>query len=207
MEQDLDKEKFFLRTQESDPDCNITYKHLKRNGTIYARPGRGKFNFHRGIFIDIFPLFVGFNNKTLHLIQGRICNFFKTATWAYMGAETEKNFFLRLYYKLLAKIGNKRSYSFYIKFATLCKKKTGKRMFLSAGKRFPFNESFAQDSAFEDMIELEFERHKFFAPREYEKALEFAFGKDYMMYPRVRTPEYFATVDCGNLFSFEKEEK
>jgi len=207
MEQDLDKEKYFLRSQESELDCNITYKHLKRNGTVYARPGRTEFNFHKGIFIDIFPLFIGFNSKILHLVQGRICHFLRSATWAYMGAETEKKFFKRLYYKLLAKIGNKRSYSLFLRFATMCKQKTGKRVYLGAGIRFPFNEAFARDSAFENMVELEFEGHKFFAPKEYDKALEFAFGKDYMMYPASRSPQHFAMVDCGNLFLFNKDEK
>ena len=36
IEQEIDHEKYYFRVQEKEADCNITYAHLKRNGTVYT---------------------------------------------------------------------------------------------------------------------------------------------------------------------------
>ena len=202
MEQDLDKEKFFLRVPEKEKDCNITYMHLKRNDTRYCKPGRGHFEFHPGIFIDIVPLYNGANTRFGHWLYTRICWFFRTATWAHMGADGEKNLFKRIHYKLLAKIGNKKSYALFKLFATMFKQKREKMAFLNGMDRSPYNEELVKRSCFDDMIELEFEGHRFFAPRKYQEILEYCYGSDYMLYPPLskRFPSHDAEIDLGDAY-------
>ncbi len=183
MEQEIDHEKYYFRVQEKEADCNITYAHLKRNGTVYTKPGREGFRYHPGVYIDIVPIFNGAPNLLLHSIQTRICWFFRTACWAHMGAEGEKNHWKKRYYRMLAKIGNKRAYRLFIKFASMCRHKRGKMLFLNGLDRSPYNIPFVRRECYDQPIELEFEGHLFYAPADYGHVLEYCYGKDYMMYP------------------------
>lgn len=200
---ELDSEKYYFRIQEKEQDCNITYAHLKRNGTIYTKPGRDNFSYHPGVFIDIVPIFNGAPNFLLHSIQTRICWFFRTACWAYVGADSEKKFLKRKYYKLIARIGNKKSYNLFMKFATICKHKREKMLFLNGMDRSPYNIGFVKRKCYDEPVELEFEGHMFYAPAEYEQVLKYCYGEDYMMYPPLmrRQPKNNALIDLGDLYS------
>lgn len=203
IEEELDTEKYYFRTQEKEQDCNITYAHLKRNGTIYTKPGREGFTYHPGVFIDIVPIFNGAPNLLLHSIQTRICWFFRTACWAYVGADSEQKILKRKYYKLIAQLGNKNAYYLFLKFATMFKHKRNKMLFLNGLDRSPYNIAFVKRECYEHPIELEFEGHMFYAPADYDKVLEYCYGKDYMMYPPLmkRKPKNNALIDLGGLYS------
>ncbi len=196
IEQEIDHEKYYFRVQEKEADCNITYAHLKRNGTVYTKPGRNGFRYHPGVYIDIVPIFNGAPNLLLHSIQTRICWFFRTACWAHMGAESERKFWKKRYYRLLAKIGNKRAYRLFIKFASMCRHKRGKMLFLNGLDRSPYNIAFVKRECFDQPVELEFEGHLFYAPADYGHVMEYCYGKDYMMYPPLisRKPKNNALV-------------
>ncbi len=196
IEQEIDHEKYYFRVQEKEADCNITYAHLKRNGTVYTKPGRDGFRYHPGVYIDIVPIFNGAPNLLLHSIQTRICWFFRTACWAHMGAESERKFWKKRYYRLLAKIGNKRAYRLFIKYASMCQHKRGKMLFLNGLDRSPYNIAFVKRECFEQPVELEFEGHLFYAPADYGHVMEYCYGKDYMMYPPLisRKPKNNALV-------------
>ena len=152
IEQEIDHEKYYFRVQEKEADCNITYAHLKRNGTVYTKPGRDGFRYHPGVYIDIVPIFNGAPNLLLHSIQTRICWFFRTACWAHMGAESERKFWKKRYYRLLAKIGNKRAYRLFIKYASMCQHKRGKMLFLNGLDRSPYNIAFVKRECFEQPV-------------------------------------------------------
>ena len=196
IEQEIDHEKYYFRVQEKEADCNITYAHLKRNGTVYTKPGRDGFRYHPGVYIDIVPIFNGAPNLLLHSIQTRICWFFRTACWAHMGAESERKVWKKRYYRLLAKIGNKRAYRLFIKYASMCRHKRGKMLFLNGLDRSPYNIAFVKRECFEQPVELEFEGHLFYAPADYGHVMEYCYGKDYMMYPPLisRKPKNNALV-------------
>lgn len=202
IEKELDAEKYYFRIQEKEADCNITYAHLKRNGTIYTKPDRDGFRYHPGVFIDIVPIFNGAPNLFFHSVQTRICWFFRTACWAHMGAGGEKKFFKRQYYKLIAKIGNKRAYGLFIKFATMWKRKRNKMLFLNGMDRSPYNIAFVKRECYDSPVELEFEGHLFYAPADYERVLEYCYGKDYMMYPplKKRNPKNNAKIELGGIY-------
>ena len=203
IEDELDHDKYYFRFQDKEDDCNITYAHLKRNGTVYTKRGRDGFKYHPGVYIDIVPLFNGAPNLLLHKIQTRVCWTLRTACWAYIGAESEKNAWKRAYYKLLAKLGNKRAYRLFIKAATFFKHKSNKMLFLNGLDRSPYNIGFVKRECFDDPVEIEFEGYKFFAPKDTQGVLEYCYGKDYMQYLPLykRKPKNDALIELGNLYS------
>lgn len=203
IDEEIDHDKYYFRYQDKEEDCNITYAHLKRNGTVYTKRGRDGFKYHPGVFIDIVPLFNGAPNYLFHAIQTKICWTFRTACWAYVGAESEKKKLKRAYYKQLAKMGNKVAYRRFIKAATFFKKKRNKMLFLNGLDRSPYNIGFVKRDCFDDPIEIEFEGYKFFAPRDLKGVLNYCYGKDYMMYLPIvrRIPKNDALIELGDLYS------
>lgn len=203
IDDEIDSEKYYFRYQDKEEDCNITYAHLKRNGTVYTKRGRDGFKYHPGVYIDIVPLFNGAPNHLLHSIQTKICWTLRTACWAYVGAESEKDTLKRVYYRQLAKIGNKRAYKLFIKAATFFKHKRNKMLFLNGLDRSPYNIGFVKRECFDDPIEIEFEGHKFLAPRDLKGVLDYCYGKDHLMYLPVyrRLPKNDALIELGDLYS------
>ena len=203
IDDELDGEKYYFRYQDKEEDCNITYAHLKRNGTIYTKKGRDGFKYHPGVYIDIVPLFNGAPNFFLHVIQTEICWKYRTACWAHMGAESEKNKWKRARYRRLAKIGNKEAYRRFIKAATFFKKKRSKMLFLNGLDRSPYNIGFVKRECFDDPVEVEFEGYSFLAPKDLKGVLEYCYGKDCMRYLPLknRMPKNDVLIELGNLYS------
>ena len=203
IDDELDSEKYYFRYQDKEEDCNITYAHLKRNGTVYTKRGRDGFKYHPGVFIDIVPLFNGAPNYLFHVIQTKICWTLRTACWAYVGAESEKNKLKRAYYRMLAKIGNKEAYRRFIKAASFFKKTRNKMLFLNGLDRSPYNIGFVKRECFDNPIEIEFEGYSFFAPKDLKGVLDYCYGKDHMMYLPIakRAPKNDALIELGDLYS------
>ena len=202
IDDELDAEKYYFRYQDKEEDCNITYAHLKRNGTIYTKRGRDGFKYHPGVYIDIVPIFNGAPNFIFHSIQTKIGWTFRKACWAYMGADSEKKTLKRMYYKALAKIGNKRAYRLFIKTATFFKHKRNKMLFLNGMDRSPYNIGFVKRECFDDPMEIEFEGHKFYAPKDYTGVMDYCYGKDHMKYLPIarRAPKNDALIDLGDIY-------
>ncbi|HHT98051.1 MAG TPA: hypothetical protein GXZ90_09195 [Clostridiales bacterium] len=178
---ELDSNKYFLRWHKTDKNCNLTFAQIKRNDTLFCREGREGYNTHNGIFLDIIPMFNGANTWIQHKIQHRACRFFKTMLWAHMGHVSEKRKTYKFYYMLLAKISVKKSYALFMKYAKLFKNDKGKLSSLCIF-RSPYNNVFTRKDTYEELIEVEFEGHRFKAPKKYHEILEYCYG-DYMHYP------------------------
>jgi len=209
---ELDSEKYFIRTQETDKDTNLTQVQIKRNGTLFRRQGRNIFDTHNGIFIDILPLYNGSKSKILQEIQMRIARHYRTATWAHMGAVSEAKPVLKKIYTLMAKPGNKANYAKFLKWATIFKKDRGKRVYLSFESYSPFNKSYGLKSALEDLMEIEFEGYNFFVSADYDGLLTYSYGKKYMNFPPLfhRYPQHLpGEIELAGLYKdhiFQGEE-
>lgn len=202
--QELDTEKFFLRTIETDKDCNLTFAQIKRNNTVFLRAGRENYNTHKGVFMDILPLFNGSKSTVVHYFQHKICRFFKTMTWAHMGANSERNPIKRWYYLQLARVPNNKSYSLFLKFATMIKEKSENLAYLSV-VRNPKCKAITKRSNYEDLIEVDFEGHSFYAPKNYDEILRYAYSDDYLRYPSLfaRHAKHLpGVIDIGDLYRF-----
>ena len=179
IEQELDSEKYFLRTQETDKDDNLVFYQIKRNNTVYVKGGRDNFDTHKGIFLDILPFHNSPNNIIDFIIQDKLCHFLKTMTWAHMGYTYEKRPFYKQYYTLLSIISNKKSYKMFYKLANKVKKESPYLSFQSV-VRNPYKKGFNQRKFFEERCYVEFEGHYFPAPKDYDESLRHFYGEDYM---------------------------
>lgn len=198
----LDTERFFLRIQETDKDCNLTFAQMKRNNTIFCREARENFDTHQGVFIDILPLYNGSNNIILHKIQNKICMFYKTMIWSHMGAISERRKGYRQYYMLLSKVSNKTAYKKFVKWATIFKKTTNKCIHLTSFVN-PFNTAFTRKDTYENIVEMQFEGQDFFVSKDYVEVLKCLYGDEYMRYPLMenRIAKHLPyTIDIGDLY-------
>ena len=202
MERELNNEKYYYRTPKTEENNHLIFKHLERKGTVYTKPGREKLKNKIGIFIDIFPMYPAAPNFILDWFQAKICKFWRTALWATVGAESEKNRLKRLYYKLIAKFGNKYCYKKFVECATIFKNKKGRLKFWIAMDRNPYNVALVNEENYIKTTELEFEGHKFLAPENYTEVLNYCFGKDWRHYPelRKRIPQHNAIIDFGEIY-------
>lgn len=202
--QDLDMERFFVRTQETDVDNNLVFFQMKRNGTICCREGRLDYNTHLGVSLDILELFNGAPNFLLHKLQNKICKILKSATWAHMGAQSEKKFLKRKYYEFIQKhVSNKKAADLFYKYAT--RYKSSQYLCYLLTTRNPYRKGLNQRKYYTELTEKEFEGHKFYVPREYEELLEYSYSKDYMLYPVTKkqtNPHLAAHIELGDLYKF-----
>lgn len=207
-DEELDKSRFFLRTQKTDQDNNLVFYQIKRNDTIYVKGSREQFHTHRGVAIDIIQFYNSPNSRAMFFVQDKLCRFFKTMTWAHMGWRGETRKVLRGYYRLLSMISNKTSAKLFYRMARIQKKPSSYLTYLCV-VRNPFHKGFNQRKFFEDTCEVEFEGHKFPAPREYGEFLKCSYGEDYMRLPipSLRVNHHLPNeIDIGNLYNFEKVE-
>lgn len=194
-----DTEKFFLKTQETDKDCNIVFAQIKRKNTVYCREGRETSDTHPGVFLDIIPFFNGSSSRIVHVIQHKICAFYKAMVWSHLGARTAVNG--KLYYTLLSKVSNKTAYKKFMKWATLVKKPTDNLAYL-AFIRNPYNAVHTRRKTYENIKEMEFEGFKFYVPIDCEKVLCSLYS-NYQEYPVVssRIASHLpTTIQIGDLF-------
>lgn len=198
---EIDVDKYFVRTQKTDVDNNLCFFQIKRNGTIYCKQGRVNFNTHPGIFIDILPYFNGANNYILHRLQEKACKVLKTVTWTHMGAQSEPIFIKRKVYEFLQKkVSNKKSSELFFKIANMFKE--NKYLCYLYVQRNPYKRGINQRRFFMQLTEVEFEGHKFFVPKDYEEFLVYSYSKDYMMYPAVNEQfnhHFPAHIELGSL--------
>lgn len=200
---ELDHEKFFLKTQESDKDCNLTYAQLKRNGTKYSKGNREQFDTHPGVLIDILPLFNAPRTRIMHRIQDKICKYYKSMTWAHIGAYSVKDEKEKKKYLKMAQTDNKEAYAKFMRYATMIKKPSKGLTFFYVNRNFKEN-AVNSRAIYENVMEAEFEGHKFLMTSMYEYYLTYTYSSDYMSFPKVnersQNKHMPAVIDTGDLY-------
>lgn len=207
IEEEIDTDKYFLRTMETEPDNNLTFKRLVRKGTVYASPGREHMKAQYAICMDIIPVFHQSNNRCYHWFQTKMCRFYRRATWAHAGADSIKKSLRRAWYMQVRKRGNKKNYQLFMKWAMAPSRTNQFYSYFHAPVRSPYKVYFLSEEAFDNTIEIEFEGCKFYAPGNPQSALEYLYGGDYMLYPKSisgRKPDHLVVVELGDLYSYDK---
>jgi len=207
-DEELDNEKYFLKTQESDKDCNLTYTQLKRNDTKYSKANRERFSTHPGVLIDILPIFNAPKNPIKRMWQNRICKFYKTMTWSHIGAYSERNKIKKWYYLKLAKKGNKYAFNKFMKYATCVKEPSEGLTFIDIWANFT-NNPVNWRKTYENLQEVEFEGKMFYATKDLDSYLEYAYGYRYKEFLPIflRTSKHApAVIEIGDLYKYAEEE-
>lgn len=67
--EEMDKERFFYQSPETEVDYKLTINRVRRNNTLLIEPTLDGKNVHQGIFVDIYPLFAAAEGKLARKIQ------------------------------------------------------------------------------------------------------------------------------------------
>lgn len=205
MKKELNHDKYFYRCPQTEPYHHIIFNHLEHKGTTYTKAGRNKLQHKIGVFIDIFPMYPAAPNVVVDFFHTRVCRFWRTALWSTVGADSEKNFLKRFYYRKLALMGTEKCRKNFLKHATRFDNKKGRLKFWTSVNRSPYNVALVRKDNFDEAVEMTFEGHKFYAPKHSQGTLEFCFSPDWSLYPNVskRIPTHDAMIEIGDLYSYD----
>lgn len=208
MENELDSDKYYFRCPANEENNHLIFKHLERKGTVYTKPGRDKLAQQIGVFIDVFPMYPSAHFALIDWFHAKVCRYWRTALWATVGADSEKDARKRKKYKKMARFGNQVCYARFVKAANFFHNRKYLKFWI-AMDRNPYKVPLVKVSNYTDTIDVAFEGYRFMAPKNYEEVLEYCFGKDWRMYPstRGRIPAHNAIMEIGDLYLKESEGK
>ncbi len=178
--------KFFYQSPATDPYYFLTYAKIRKNGTeIYEERFR-KAKFHKGIFIDIFPL--DFCPK-----PGLLCHFLFNvlAVMNYRGQVDSGEKYVP-YQELVGKIGYQclkpigklnlvRLRKKIIQFAAFC---SGKNFLAGFSGAYGYKKEIFPYDMFLPIGEIQFEAQHFSVPGKHHDLLKQLYGQDYMKIPK-----------------------
>lgn len=173
-----------FQNYELDKGYPWMYAKIRMNGTKAVKIGQDKLDMHSGIFIDIFPCDgVPDNNKKrkIYNIKAKIC---RKILYARTAKELSNNVWKCLGWNVVCLIPKKMVYHVYEnmqrKYTEFNCSKVGIIGWHGIEETTGFDLKY-----FKDLVEVEFENHLFWAPRDWNGFLSFAFGADYMKVPPV----------------------
>jgi lipopolysaccharide cholinephosphotransferase len=207
---EVNKDKFTPVSPFFTENCNLTLLSLRRNDTYaYYADREGKTAVHPGVNVEIFPAYPCSKSKFMTLLQFKLCKFFRKMTWASLGKHDRNNKIKNFYYNLLSKVPVKRAFTAYMKCATAFKGKNNHVFFPNFGV-FSHNLCINDKTQYESPIEILFEGHMFYAPKNPLGCLESQYYSP--MDPPIyayRKPAHFKNkkmkLDLGDLYSFDNE--
>lgn len=179
---DLNYEKYFLQEFRTDAEYRWGYAKLRKNGTTFLREGQEHINCHVGVCIDIFifdEVPDGYFERRLHWVQ---CFIIRKGLYSIVGQKNEKNRFIRVIYRILAKT----SRAFWTQnLERLVRKESGKNRQLLSHLTYPNRKEIRYglpSQYFDEYCDIEFEGVSLRAIASYDKYLRDLFG-DYMVLP------------------------
>lgn len=103
-EKDLDTDRFFWQTVETDPGYRWTYGKMRRKETQYVRSGQEHLKNQTGVFVDIMPYDDCVGGLLRNYFQRFSCKYLCRMLWAPVGAVWETNPLKKTIYFLISKI-------------------------------------------------------------------------------------------------------
>ena len=191
---ELDSEKYFLQTTETDSGYRWGYARILKKNTYFLRKNQEMLTMKRGIFIDIFPCDGMPENRISKNIYNFTCFFARKILYSPIGAKYETNILKRQLYKILKNVPKKFAiYLFHILIEKYRNKNT--KLIRTLGWNGSEENIGFQRSWMLKSCELDFEDMKIKAPVEYKEFLTFMFGENYMTPPPEsdRVPKHTAT--------------
>lgn len=187
----LNKEKYFLQTRDTDKHHLYVFAKLRRNETLFLREGQEHMKFHQGIFIDIFPMFPVPKGTVLNALFSFTVARLKTIMWSPIGAKGNSRY--KVIYKVLSLVPINIPQNIIYFLSARCKggylvdigepQYGNLRLFIK--RRAYMGEkikNIRRKLQVTNLIELEFEGNKFFAPKNFHYILTHKYG-NYMKLP------------------------
>lgn len=198
--EDLDSEKYFLQTYNTDSGYRWGYARILRKGTYYSRKNHEMLTMKRGIFIDIFPCDGMPEKQPFKAMFNFRCYAARKILYSPVGAVHDRNLIKRRIYRIIRHIPPKIAFN---EFERLIKKYENKdtRLIRTLGWGAPEeNKGFLREWM-NHSCEITFENLIVKVPLEYDNVLKFMYGENYMIpVPKEqRRPKHVATyIDFGN---------
>ncbi len=179
---ELDRSRFFLQNYNTDHGYRWGYGKIIRKGTKYVKPGQERIRMKRGVAIDIFNCDNMPESGISKAIYNLECFIIRKIGYSAIGAECEENPIIRFTYMMLSLIPTSFIRMGYNHLAYKYNdQKT--RLVRTPGWHYKQESEGYLRRWFDDVCELEFEGHKFFAPKDYDGYLRMLYGDDYMTPP------------------------
>ena len=176
---DLDTERFFWQTQQTDPQYLFTYGRLRRNNTLFLREGQEHIKMHSGVFVDVFIWYNAPNNLLLARIYKFTLARLKTIMWSPIGAKSYHKTLKRLFYRLLSKIPRDFAYKCFLAIVSRVKESD---YYAEVGAPLYEKTPHIPSEYVSELCEVEFEGYRFWAPKNWHEYLTLKYG-NYMTYP------------------------
>ena len=197
---ELDQERFFFQDYTTDPGFRWGYGKLLRNGTTFYRTGQDMLKMKRGAFLDIFNCVgmpeAGFAKKWFNFM----CLVLRKTAYSPIGAVRETNPVARGAYKVLRLVPFGLVKRGYEKLNHMYRgRKT--RLVRTPSWYYKLEDEGCLRRWMDELCELEFEGHSFFAPKDYDGYLRLLYGDDYMTPPpkeKQVPPTTASRLDLGN---------
>lgn len=191
----LDTEKYFLQTYNTDDGYRWGYARMLRIGSFFDRRHQEMLTMKRGIFIDIFPCDGmpddGWRKKYFNLR----CMAARKIAYSAVGARYAPNFFIRMIYRLLNAIPVKVAHNEFERLSRLYEKQPTKSVRILGWSEYADEHGLKRDWL-TDRVTMKFENLTVYAPRDYDGFLRHMFGDDYMTLPPIeqRQPKHTALM-------------
>lgn len=209
-EKDLDTDKFFLQTAESDKEYRWGYAKLRRKGTEYLRNGQEAIKCMSGVSIDIFVIDNLNDNDKIALFHHYLRRACIKTLWSVVGVTQDKSRIKRLLYRGLRHVPKNVPLNIINAIGKYNnKKKTEYVECLSFYRRDSFLKNYKDKIRcekqikaewFEEAVELEFEGFPFFVCKDYMTYLESKY-KNMWEFP----PEDQRLIHPPKSFNFDVE--
>ena len=192
---------YFYQSPETDPHYFLTYAKIRKNGTeVYEERFKGA-KFHKGVFIDIFPL--DFCPK-----PGPVCHFLFNvlAVMNYRG-QVDSGEAYRPYEELSGKIGYavlglfspRGLVQLRRKLLSLSKRLSHRQFVANYPGAYGYRKEVFPYGWYENVAQLSFEDRTFAAPTGFDKILRRAYGEDYLSLPPEEKRRQHISVDRVDL--------
>ncbi len=181
-EAELDKSKFYFQDHRNTKGYRWGYGKLRRKNTEFVRLNQEHMPYEQGIFIDIMPFDYVPENYFVRSIHNFICFSFRKIFWSYIGKNTATGI-EKTIYELLSLIPENAVYSTFNRFIKYNHKHESDIVRILT---FPAANSYYgyKIKWYTDLIDIDYEGHKFPIAKQYKKYLKFKYG-DYMTLPPI----------------------
>ncbi len=178
-QQELDGDKFFFQTYNTDENYPWIYAKMRYNYSKFVRAGQEHLDMNDGIFLDIFPLDGVPNNRIVRYFFNIKRVLFRKMLYSVVGSVSEKNPFKRTVFKILNKFPKR---SVHKGFEAMAQKYNDPKYKYITNYAFP--EPLRERRWIHNMTDVEFEGKLYQTTAHYDEWLTVMYG-DYMELPPV----------------------
>lgn len=108
---ELDTEKYFFQSHDTDPEYRWGYAKVLKNGTSFVRYGQEHMKMRRGVYVEIFPM----DGIPETHIEKKLYNFLRLCCrkimWSEVGKVSCKSPMMRLWFRMLNRIPVDRAFA------------------------------------------------------------------------------------------------